>query len=361
MSLVPRTFSFDKLAFEPDKALEKNSTLQAPKEVGSGARADVKRSLHPENRELPPEVRDYLGSREKFSKDWSQPFFKIRSLWNPKEDPSLMHHPRKILAGVEGRDNEIHFLRLALRLGKQYQCQVVVAQILPNKGSPVGIRPEVIKLNQLLTKSQKGLDPTYLKKTPPSLLVEFNNDPADALMQIAHQESCSLIMVGNQSKNAAEVLALGSVSERVLKGSPCPVLVWKDPRELKGIRRVLVPIDGTPFSYPAIVQAILLCKDFGAELFLFHALADSPQQDQKVRALHQVLASMDWKNVKHDLVTQSGDVLKTLTGFCGNQKVDMVVMGTHPPHSNLSSLTRSIAVELMRSVTCPVLVVHPSL
>ncbi len=49
--------------------------------------------------------------------------------------------------------------------------------------------------------------------------------PADEIIKMAIDEGVSMVVVGNLGKTGLEHLLLGSVSEAVVKKSPCPVLV----------------------------------------------------------------------------------------------------------------------------------------
>lgn len=50
-------------------------------------------------------------------------------------------------------------------------------------------------------------------------------DVGDAILEEAREVKADLIVVGSSGKNLAERIVLGSVSSRVVHGSPCDVLV----------------------------------------------------------------------------------------------------------------------------------------
>jgi nucleotide-binding universal stress UspA family protein len=53
----------------------------------------------------------------------------------------------------------------------------------------------------------------------------LQGDPADEIVRLAAAEKADLIVVGNVSKTNIEYMFMGSVSESVIRKSPCPVLV----------------------------------------------------------------------------------------------------------------------------------------
>jgi nucleotide-binding universal stress UspA family protein len=50
-------------------------------------------------------------------------------------------------------------------------------------------------------------------------------DPAEEIVRLAGTEKADLIVVGNVSKTNIEYMFMGSVSESIIRKSPCPVLV----------------------------------------------------------------------------------------------------------------------------------------
>lgn len=55
--------------------------------------------------------------------------------------------------------------------------------------------------------------------------VDPDNDPADAIVQEARSRGASLIVMGTRQRSGWERLFKGSTAEKVLRTSPCPVLV----------------------------------------------------------------------------------------------------------------------------------------
>lgn len=357
--MIPRTFSFDKYRFLPGKGTERVSATEALRPVSPGAHADIKRDPKVKERESRPEREDYFREEELFPRDLSKPYLKIRSLWDPREDQALLQKPLKLMVGIEDSPSRQDAVRAAVALAKKYRCPLLLAKITADLPGSPEYEIETRGGEKILEQVRRWMAADYLKKHPPTILLESHEDPAQGLLKIAHRENCSLLIVGIHNKNLTQLLQAGTVSGRVLKAASCPVLIWRHPKQPGGFKRVLVPIDGTPFSYHAIVQAIILCQDFGADLFLFHVSENEGERERKNSTLGMLMNKMDWKNIKHDLVTETGDVLKTIVNFCKNQQIDLVVMGTHPLDLAGGTAKGSITAEVVQQVNCPVFVVHP--
>jgi len=59
----------------------------------------------------------------------------------------------------------------------------------------------------------------------PATLIETAGNPAEEIIRAAEEGGFDLVVVGSQGMNAIERFLLGSVSARVARFAPCPVLV----------------------------------------------------------------------------------------------------------------------------------------
>ena len=81
--------------------------------------------------------------------------------------------------------------------------------------------PEELDEALLLAKDyvdQKGIDAKFYPLT---------GTPAEAIVEYASFNNVDLIIVGSTEKNSFQKWFLGSVSEKIIQESPCPVLVIK--------------------------------------------------------------------------------------------------------------------------------------
>lgn len=59
----------------------------------------------------------------------------------------------------------------------------------------------------------------------PTNLIETSGNPAEQIIETAEAGGYDLVVVGSQGMNAVARFLLGSVSARVMRFAPCPVLV----------------------------------------------------------------------------------------------------------------------------------------
>lgn len=137
------------------------------------------------------------------------------------------------------------------------------------------------------------------------------------------------------------------------------------------ISRILVPVDFSASSYAAVGYASALASGAGAELLLVHvtvpsadfaATPDSPegrpyalasQIDPGAPALDHVVPTLPDVRYRHAIV--SGDPAEELLRLAQEERIDLIVMGTHGHTALARLLLGSVAESVVRSAPCPVL------
>jgi nucleotide-binding universal stress UspA family protein len=100
----------------------------------------------------------------------------------------------------------------------------------------------------------------------------------------ARELNCDLIVLATHGYTGYKRMFLGSIAERVVQHSPCPVLVVRqhlfrsarggDLRTRTGfkLKKILVPTDFSKCSQPAFEYGLQLARNFNAELRLVHVI-----------------------------------------------------------------------------------------
>lgn len=104
------------------------------------------------------------------------------------------------------------------------------------------------------------------------LVVRFG-DVADTILAVAAEVDADAIVMATAGRGAIGRLALGSVTDRVVRHSPCPVLVVREGDEDGGqaapvVARLVVPLDGSDRSRSALPVAAGLAARLGAPVLL---------------------------------------------------------------------------------------------
>ena len=89
------------------------------------------------------------------------------------------------------------------------------------------------------------------------------HDIASTLLDVANNEEIDVIVISTHGRSGFSRWALGSVTERVLRHAPCPVLTI---REDTSFEHILIALDGSQLAEAVIEPAIALAKQTGAKV-----------------------------------------------------------------------------------------------
>jgi nucleotide-binding universal stress UspA family protein len=178
--------------------------------------------------------------------------------------------------------------------------------------------------------------------------------PARTIVERASTLPADLVVLGTHGRGGFERLVLGSVTERVLRHAPCPVLTVP-PRAPDAIpawpilyKRILCAVDFSPSSSKALSYAASLAMEADAHLSLLHVV-ETPvpalepvltsgsglgplEQELRASALRRLRGSLgdDTRTYcdVHEAVT-TGKPYREILRYAEQETVDVIVMGVH--------------------------------
>ncbi|RLE52210.1 MAG: universal stress protein [Candidatus Methanomethylicota archaeon] len=146
-------------------------------------------------------------------------------------DESFM---KKIIVAVDGSKCSEYALRRAFQIAKVFKAKVIIAHVIP-KMLPYGVEAAEVDTpyhDFLVGEANKVLRSSLEKAKEEGVEAEgklLEGSPADEVISLAEREGADTIIVGSRG-TAVTRAELGSVSERVVRYSPIPVLVIKCPK-----------------------------------------------------------------------------------------------------------------------------------
>jgi nucleotide-binding universal stress UspA family protein len=171
--------------------------------------------------------------------------------------------------------------------------------------------------------------------------------------------------------------------DTVFTGSPgyevCET--WGRRAAMLVLRDVLVPVDFEPTSYHALAYARDLVRTFGARLHVLHVMEDVfalpagtegalsafPCLEREVEAdvrgrLDALLTEADRKAGAMTLVRLGASPASSIVAYAAENHADVIVMGTHGRSGAELGTIGSVAEQVVRTASCPVLTLrqHPS-
>lgn len=193
----------------------------------------------------------------------------------------------------------------------------------------------------------------------------------DLILSLAEAEAVNLIVMGTHGLRGVDRLMLGSVTERVLRRSRCPVLaVRKPPHHLENtthnaeplhLKRILVCIDFSEHARHAFGYALSMANEYDAELRLLHVFEHRPSSTDLAKALKQldqVIAAQEPVPHVIESVVRVGKPYQQIIQFAVEQQADLVIMGVRGCGMFDSAVFGSTTYRVAQLGPCPVLAVH---
>jgi nucleotide-binding universal stress UspA family protein len=192
---------------------------------------------------------------------------------------------------------------------------------------------------------------------------------AEAVVHEAETCGADLIVVGTHARRGVSHLLLGSVAEGIVRIAPKPVLVVtsgaaSSEAQDKRYGKVLVAVDGTPVSEPALDEAIRLAQVLELSLRVVHA-ADAASGGsgaaQQVLEAAQSKAQEAGVQVETQLLEAArgaGSIAGAVAADAERWPADLLVVGTHGRHGLDRLRLGSVAEDIVHRAPAPVLLVR---
>jgi nucleotide-binding universal stress UspA family protein len=277
-------------------------------------------------------------------------------------------------------------LRAAAELARRMSARVTVLNVvdLGALGDSQSLRESLLRLEHEFraeaTPRLEALCRKVFEGVPFEVAVIEGMGASVATARYVREHSVDLVVIATHGLTGFKRFVLGSVSERVVQGSPCDVLVVPSNLGSKGpivmpIQRILVPTDFSPSASQAIERAVDLAKLTNAEIHLLHAyeipvgvgvpgvpLAIPPEFFDQVRdasqhQLDEVAKRVAARGLKVQSHLTCDTPARAILDASEQIHVDLIVMGTRGRTGMKHVLLGSVAERTVRLSTCPVVTV----
>jgi nucleotide-binding universal stress UspA family protein len=178
--------------------------------------------------------------------------------------------------------------------------------------------------------------------------------PADGIRELAASTGADLIVMGTHGRSGFNRWMLGSVTERVLRESPMPLLtVRAAPRG--PVRRILSPIDGTEASRNAFRLAAGLGACFNAEITAVYVHEGGSAQSAPDLCKWIPAEAQQRCNIRE--LVRHGDPAEEIVALASEEAFDLLVIGA--PHQRFFEglVLGTTTLRAVRHAPCPVLTV----
>lgn len=192
----------------------------------------------------------------------------------------------------------------------------------------------------------------------------------------------ALVAMSTHGRSGLSRLVFGSVAERVLHDSPVPLLLVRPEGEplpadfaMPAYKSLLVPLDGSDFASQALDIAVRLAAALHAKVTLVSSVPDPRLNDVIVTPLvvpaewnsetemllgylQQSRAKLEAEDIAVETVLEYGQPSEAILRVAEAITPDLIVMATHGRVGLPRLWLGSIAMKVVHSSHCPVLLVH---
>lgn len=182
----------------------------------------------------------------------------------------------------------------------------------------------------------------------------WQGEPVISIRRCARELKADLVAMRTHARAGVSRLIFGSVTSAVLTSSDVPVYAvgpGAKPPKQAALKRIAVPLDGSPLAEQILDDAVPLAKLFGAEIRLFHAGADAKVLD---RALKHVSSAGVAVAAMTRPAKKAADAV-----IAEAEESDLIAMTTHGRSGLTKLVLGSVAEAVVRSCRIPMLLRRP--
>jgi nucleotide-binding universal stress UspA family protein len=293
----------------------------------------------------------------------------------------------KILVPLDGSELAQRSLDPALSIARRSGREVIILSVPTYKTVLV---PGTAGLGQVLPDDSLDLvnrDQTlaYLAriketKQEQDLAIQtivMEGDVAGNIVDLAANEEVDLIVMTTHGYSGFTRWMMGSITERVLRHAPCPVLVIRCEGKPS---HVAITLDGSLLSEKALGPGLELARLFGARATLFRVEDESElgriekgmldiaspglsrevaQGTSSLHYLENIASAHRSRALPIEIVVAEGPPARAILEFVEENQVDLLVMATHGRTGIRRWVYGSVTEKCLHNTACAILVVRP--
>jgi nucleotide-binding universal stress UspA family protein len=202
----------------------------------------------------------------------------------------------------------------------------------------------------------------------------------DALIQFAIEENASFILVSSRARTGIDRLALGSFAETLVLRSPVPVFIANPQTKThQKLRTILYPTDFSAASKKGFDRVLTVAQRQGMQILIYHkidlpywplnsGLVLPPVSRESLRELkaERIALAEKWAQraelsgvrAKYQIESQGGPTLDSILEISRRLGPKVMIGVTSQSGSVGALILGSLTRQILRTASCPVLVVH---
>ena len=295
----------------------------------------------------------------------------------------------KILVPLDGSELAERALNPALTLAQQVKGEAILLSVPVLKqmfvsggnGYSLMLPEESLQESQqemmgyLQTVAQNWAFPDVTLRTE-----VISGDEASVIVETAAAENVDLIVMSTHGYSGLTRWMLGSITEKVLRAAPCPVLVV---RSLDPISRILITLDGSELAEYSLEPGLEFARRFGGEVTLLRVeqsmkspltrfgqpqiTGETQREDKLQKKIYEIAKIYLARLVESH--RRAGQHIETavsinspadgILDFAELNQTDLIVMSTHGRTGLAHWVYGSVTEKVMRGAGCAMLIIRP--
>jgi nucleotide-binding universal stress UspA family protein len=182
-----------------------------------------------------------------------------------------------------------------------------------------------------------------------------------------------LLVMGTHGLRGLEKWFMGSVTEKMLRRSPIPMLTMRGAKKIEktppALGRILVTTDFSEGTNNALAYAFWLAQESQAKITLLHVISDYAPETLEAgepslavsvrRRLEKMIPEevLNWCDAT--VRVEAGNPYKVILKILSSEKIDLLVMNIHGKGMLDRALLGSTAERVVRAADCPVVLIPP--
>lgn len=293
---------------------------------------------------------------------------------------------KQIVCPVDFSESSTRAFAHAAAFARWYDAELTVLHVVPtfdpmqvrgDLGDPVHLVTPMPR-EQVLEEMSRTLNLPVV--SPRATAAAEQGDPRAAIIGEAISRRADLIVIGTHGRRGFNRLLLGSVTEAVLRESPCPVLTVPPHTpvvsEAVTFKRILCPIDFSPAALQALGFALDLARQADGLVTLLHCVEWLAEEkppasahfniskyrgymvDDAQQRLRSLVADESRTWVEIDDMVVGGRAHREILRAAETKPADLIVMGAQGRGGIGLALFGSTTQQVVRGAMCPVLTVR---
>lgn len=189
---------------------------------------------------------------------------------------------KKILVPTDFSDNAPFAYRHAQEIANRFGAKIDLIHVIPtlkyfNESiakleAPLNIMDEELypsAQKEAQKRLQRAMDENLTDESEGEAIVHIDRKPSTTIVEVAKTEGYDLIVMPSKGRHNSNLLR-GSTTSKVIRHSEVPVFTVDAGLTAEGLKKILVPTDGSIVSFSALPFALTIADIYGAEILLFH-------------------------------------------------------------------------------------------